>query len=371
MEKYSIKEVENSKALKDFIEFPYTLYKKHTYWIPPIKSDEKKYWTQHPALDFSEMKKWVVYWKDRPVGRVAAIINPKYNEKTGEKYGRIAGLETYNDEESFRLMMDTALDWLKEKGMEKVHGPLGFTNLDNQGMLIEGFKELPSIASVYHMPYYKTLMQKYGFEKEKDWVEFHLKLTDDLVKKGERGAKLIEKRFGMEVFSPKDKKELEEYAELTFGILNKAFKHLPYVIEFDHKLKDFYKKKYFSVLVPEYTFFVKDKEQIVGFLITIPTLSKALQKANGSLWPFGWYYLWRAFKNPKGVDTLISGVVPEYEPKGVAVLLFDALHQFMKKKGIEDIETTGVFEDNYQVLNNWQNYDHVQHKRRRSWVINL
>lgn len=371
MEKYYIKEVTDKKTFKDFIDFPYTLYKHHKYWIPPIKSDEKKFWTEHPALEFSEMKKWVVYWKNRPVGRIAAVINKKYNEKTGIKYGRISGLETYNDQKSFKLLMDTAIDWLKEKGMEKVHGPLGFTNLDNQGMLIEGFEELPSIASVYHMPYYKTLMKKYGFEKENDWIEFHLTLTDEVVTKGERGAELVQNRFGLEVFSPKNKKELEKYAELTFDILNNSFSRLPYVIEFDKKLKDFYKQKYFSFLDPQYTFFVKDRDKIVGFLISIPNLSKAMKKANGKLFPFGWYHLWKAFKNPEGVDTLISGVNPEYESKGAAVLLFNKLHQFMKNKGIKDIETTGVFESNKPVINNWENYQHVQHKRRRTWVKDI
>ncbi len=371
METYEIKEANNNKTFKDFINFPYLLYKTNPYWIPPIKSDEKKYWTQHPALKFSEAKKWVVYWKERPVGRMAAIINNKYNEKTQTRYGRIAGLEIYNDQKAFDLLMDTATKWLKEKGMQKVHGPLGFTNLDNQGMLIEGFEEIPSIASVYHLPYYKTLIKKYGFEKEHDWVEFHLKLTDEPVNKGERGAKLIKRRFGLEVFSPKNKNELKNYAETAFDILNQAFAHLPYVIELSDELKNYYKNKYFNFLDPKYTFFVKDGDKIVGFLITIPNLSLAMKKANGKIFPFGWYHLMKAFKKPSGVDTLLTGVIPEYDSKGVAVLLFDALHRFMKNNNIEDIETTGVFEDNHNVISNWKNYEHRQHKRRRSWIKEL
>jgi len=370
-EKYEIKPADNAKTFKDFINFPYLLYKDNAYWIPPIKSDEKKLWTRHPALKFVDLKKWVVYWKGRPVGRIAAAINHKYNEKTGQKYGRIVGLETYNDEKGFRLLMDTATNWLKEKGMQKVHGPLGFTNLDTQGMLVEGFEEIPSIASVYHLPYYKTLMKKYGFEKENDWIEFHLKLTDASVNKGERGAKLLKRRFGFEVFSPKNKQELKLYADTAFNILNKAFAHLPYVIELDDELKNYYKKKYFNVLDPKYTFFVKDKDQIVGFLIAIPSLSEGMKKANGKLWPFGWYHIMQSFKHPKNIDTLLTGVIPEYDSKGVAVLLFDALHKEMKANQVEDIETTGVFEDNHSVISNWKNYDHIQHKRRRTWIKNL
>jgi len=368
---YEIKPVEDSKTFKDFINFPYLLYKNNPYWIPPIKSDDKKLWQQHPALKWVDLKKWIVYWKGRPIGRIAAAVNHKYNEKTRQKYGRIVGLETYNDEKGFNLLMDTAIAWLKEKGMTKVHGPLGFTNLDNQGMLIEGFEEIPSIASVYHLPYYKTLMKKYGFEKENDWVEFHLKLRDEVIKKGERGAQLIKRRFGFEVFSPKNKKELKTYANVAFDILNKAFAHLPYVIELDEGLKSYYIKKYFNVLDPKYTFFVKDKDKIVGFLITMPSLSEGMKKANGKLFPFGWYHILQSLKNPKVIDTLLTGVIPEYDSKGVAVLLFDALHKTMVNNNIEDIETTGVFEDNHNVISNWKNYEHVQHKRRRSWIKDI
>jgi len=370
-ENYEIKLVNDRKTFKDFINFPYLLYKDNPYWLPPIKSDEKKMWTAHPALKFVDLKKWVVYFKSRPVGRIAAAINRKYNEKTGLQYGRISGLEMYNDEKAFNLLMDTATGWLKQEGMQKVHGPLGFTNLDNQGMLIEGFDEIPSIASVYHLPYYKTLMKKYGFEKENDWIEFHLKLTDEPVKKGERGAKLIKRRFGFEVFSPASKKELHKYADEAFQILNKAFTHLPYVIELNDELKNYYKNKYFSVLDPKYTFFVKDKEKIVGFLIAIPSLSEGIKKANGRLFPLGWYHIMQAYKHPKVIDTLLTGVVPEYDSKGVAVLLFDALHQAMLSNNIKDIETTGVFEDNHSVISNWKNYEHIQHKRRRTWIKDL
>jgi hypothetical protein len=369
--KYEVKEVDNQSILKDFINFPYLLYKDNSFWIPPMKSDEKKIWTAHPALKFSEMKKWVVYWKGRPIGRIAAIINNKYNEKSGVKYGRISGLETYNDEKGFALLMDTAIAWLKEKGMEKVHGPLGFTNLDTQGMLIDGFDELPSIASVYHLPYYKTLMQKYGFEKENDWIEFRLKLSDDAIKKGERGAKIVERRFGLTLFSPQSKKELINYAHKAFEILNKAFAKLPYVIELDDELKKFYEEKYFHILDPKFTFFVKDGDEIVGFLIAIPSLSEGMIKAKGKLFPFGWYHIMQSFKHPTCVDTLLTGVVPEYASKGVAAVLFNGLHQTMLKNNVGDIETTGVFEDNHHVISNWKNYDHVQHKRRRTWIKNI
>jgi len=371
LESYEIKPVDNSQIFKDFIQFPYTLYKDNPYWIPPIKSDEKKLWTKHPALKFVEMQKWVVYFKNRPIGRIAAFINHKYNEKTGLKYGRFSGLEMYNDEKGFGLLMDTAVEWLVKKGMTKIHGPLGYTNLDTQGMLVEGFDKVPSIASVYHLPYYKTLMKKYGFKKENDWIEFRLKLTDKPIKKAERGAKIIKERYNFKVFSPRSKSELNTYSESIFDIINQAYAHLHYVIELDDDLKNFYKRKYLSFLDPKYTFFVKDGSKIVGFLISIPSLSEGMKKANGKIFPFGWYYILKSLKHPKVIDTLLIGSLSEYDSKGIAVLLFDALHQVMLEKNIKYIETTGVFEDNYNVISNWKNYERTQHKRRRTWIKDL
>ncbi len=368
---YKIKPVNNKISFKDFIEFPYTLYKDNKYWLPPIKSDEKKHWKNHPALKFSDLQMWVVYLKDRPIGRIAAIINHEYNKKTGNDYGRISGLEFYNDEKGFGLLMNTAIAWLKKKGMKKVHGPLGYTNLDTQGMLIEGFDYLPSVASVYHLPYYKTHMQKYGFEKENDWIEFHLKLTKQAIQKGEKGAMILEKRYGFKLINPKSKKDFEPYADTVFEIINNAYQNLPYVMELNNELKQYYKSKYFNVLNPKYIFFVKDKEKVVGFLVGIPSLSKALKKANGKIFPFGWYHIMKAIKNPEEIDLALVGSLPEYHTKGVAALLFKGLHEELQKNDIVDMETTGVFETNQHVISNWKNYDHIQHKRRRTWIMDI
>ena len=268
-------------------------------------------------------------------------------------------------------MLSTAEQWLRDKGMTKVHGPLGFTNLDTQGLLIEGFDYLQCIASVYHYPYYKEHLENFGYTKENDWIEFQLTLTDDVVKKGERGAALLKRRFGFEVLRFESKKEMMQYADKVFDILNEAFAKLPYVIPLDDEMKELYKEKYFQMLDHRFVFFVKDKDRIAGFLIGIPSLSKALQKANGSLYPLGIVHIMKAFKNIEVIDLTLTGVDPEYQAKGVAVLLFDELHRTLRKHNISIMETTGIFETNHNVINNWKSYQHIQHKRRRCFVKTL
>jgi GNAT superfamily N-acetyltransferase len=368
-----IKEVKSKKQLKQFVDLPFTLYKGNAYWVPPIKKDELKQWNKdkNPAYEFSETKLWLVYKDEKPAGRIAAIINHAYNKKVGEKYGRFSRIEFIDDPEVSRLLLKTAESWLQEKGMKKIHGPLGFTNLDTQGLLIEGFDHLQCLASVYHLPYYRDHIEALGYHKENDWIEFRLHLSDELVKKGERGAALLTRRFGFEVVSFQSKDEMMQYADYVFDILNDAFEKLPYVVRFNDRMKELYKEKYFQMLDYRFVFFVKDKEKVVGFFVGIPSLSKALQKANGSLYPMGIVHILKAFKNIEVIDLTLTGVDPEYQTKGVPVLIFNQLHQALIKNGIRTMETTGIFEDNHGVINNWKNYDHIQHKRRRCFVKEL
>ena len=368
-----IKEVTNKKDLKQFVNLPYELYKGNKYWVPPIKKDELKQWDAktNPAYEFCDVKLWIVTENGKVKGRIAAIINHLYNEKVKEKYGRFSRIEFVDDERVSSLLLQTAESWLKEQGMTKVHGPLGFTNLDTQGLLIEGFEELQSIASVYHLPYYKEHIEKQGYTKEVDWVEYHLRFNEKVLERGKRGAALLKRRFGLEVKSFSEKKELEKYAGKIFEILNPAFESLHYVVPLNKKMQEMYKNKYLPLLDPRFVFMVKDKEKIVGFVIGLPSLSKALQKAKGSLYPFGILHIMNAYKHIEVLDLTLVGVLPEYHTKGVAVLLFDQIHQALAKINVWDMETTGVLEDNDNVLNNWKNYENRLHKRRRCFVKTL
>ena len=368
-----IQEVNSKSLQKTFVEFPFNLYKENSYWVPSIKKDELEAIDsqKNPAFEFCEAKFWIAKKGGKLVGRIAAIINRLYNEKTGQEYGRISKVEFVDDQEVVDALFGVALNWLKSKAMKKVHGPLGFTNLDTQGLLIEGFDHLPSIASVYHLPYYQKHFERLGFEKENDWVEFRLTLTDKPVNKAVRGSSLIRKRFGYDVVRFETKAEMQEYAPTIFKILNEAFQNLPYVNKFNNKMIELYSKKYFKVLDPRFVRVVKKENEIVGFVVGLPSMSVAMQKAKGKLFPFGLFHLLKAMKNPKEIDLLLTGVLEEHQNNGVAVILFAELQSEMLKSDIKIMETTGIFETNQNVIANWKNYEHIQHKRRRCFVKDL
>ena len=368
-----IKEVKTKKDIKTFVNLPFEIYKGNEYWVPPIKKDEIKSLSpeENPAFEFCDARFFLAYKNGKCLGRLGAIINKAYNEKVGKKFGRLNRLEFYNDYEVSKALIEEALAWFKENNLEFVHGPLGFTNLDAQGMLIEGFEYIPSLASVYNLPYYKDHMEKLGFEKENDWIEFRLTITDSALKKGARGSQLIQKRFGFNVIDFTSKAELMKYSQSIVDILNDAFEELPYVTRITEKMKELYIEKYFSVLNTRFIKVVEKDDKPVGFFIGAPSLSKAMQKANGKLYPFGFKHVMKAIKQPEVIDMMLTGVLHEYHSAGVAVILISELQQEMKKMGLETMETTGVFETNQNVISNWKNYEHIQHKRRRCYVKNI
>jgi len=366
-------QVNSPSEIKAFAKFPFELYKGNAYWVPPIIKDEMTSLNpkENPAMEYCDSIFWLAKKDGKIVGRIGAIINHKYNEKVGEKLGRFSRLEFINDAEVFTVLMDTAIDWLKKKGMKKAHGPLGFSNLDTQGMLIEGFDHIASVASVYHLPYYKSYMEKYGFEKENDWVEFRLTLGEKAREKGNRGSKLIARRYGFEVLRFQKTDELRPYVKDLFKILNEAFAVLPYVSPFNDKMIALYTEKYFKVINPKYVRMVKKDEEIIGFVVAVPSLSEAMQKAKGKLFPFGFVHILNAMKKPKVLDFFLTGVKPEFDNSGVAVILFAEIQEEMMSAGIDQMETTGIFEDNHNVISNWKNYEHIQHKRRRCFIKNI
>lgn len=366
----TIQEVTTNKQKKAFVELPFSVYKENAYWVPPIKSDELKSMSPetNPAMRFSDTKFWLAYRDGKVVGRIIAIINHRYIEKTGEKFGRFSKLEFFDDAEVFTKLMDTAVAWLKEQGMEKIHGPLGYTNLDNQGLLIEGFDYLPSVASVYHLPYYKKHIEKYGFKKEIDWLEFRLALGKEAIEKSNRGVKIIKKRYGLEVLRFNKTQELLPFADDLFRVLNEAFEPLPYVVPLDDNMVEMYKKKYLKVINPKFVSIVKKDDEVIGFMIAVPSLSEAMQKAKGKLFPLGFYHILQAMKKPSVLDFFLGGVKPEYETQGAAVVVYNEIQNQMIKEGINVVETTGNLETNHKVIANWKNFEHIQHKRRRCFV---
>ena len=368
-----VKEVTGTKGFKDFVNVQFDIYKDNNYWVPPLKKDEAKALQAeyNPAFRFCEAKFWVAYKNGKRVGRIGGIINEVYNNKTNTKVGRFSRAEFFDDNDVSKLLIETAEKWLKEKGMTEVQGPLGFTNLDHQGMLVEGFDHLPSAASEYHHAYYKDHLVKLGYEKEIDWLEFRLFL-EGMPEKAKRGAEIVKKRSNLTVKSFSNSSELKAYGPQLFEILNESFKDLYSVVHLDEEMIKYYIGRYLSLLNPEFVKLIFDEdENLIAFIIGLPSLSKGLQKANGSLFPFGWYHLKKALKSPKVIDLMLTGILPKYQAKGVTAVLFYELHEVMEKYGVTEMETTGIFETNQKVIQNWKNYENIQHKRKRCWKKTL
>lgn len=369
-----IKPVADKQTLNDFVELPYRLYAGNPYWVPPMRKDELAALTPatNPAFEFCKAQFWVAYSQGKCVGRIGAIVISLWNEKNNQKYGRFTRTEFVDDTEVSSLLFDTAETWLRQQGMKTVHGPLGFSNLDHQGVLVEGQEWLPSVVSDYHFEYYHRHIEGLGYQKEVDWLEFRITFPDALPEKSYKVADMIKGRYGFETINFKNKKELEPYKKRVFELFNQAFSQLFGTYELPQNMIDFYIEKFFPILQPKYVKIVLDKEkELAGFLIALPSLSKAMQKAGGKLLPLGWYHLMQAMKHPQEIDLMLTGVRPEFQKLGVAALLMNELWETAKADGVKQVETTGMLENNHVAIQMWKSFEHIQHKRKRCYIKQL
>ncbi|MCK4653263.1 MAG: GNAT family N-acetyltransferase [Candidatus Cloacimonetes bacterium] len=369
-----IKEVKNKKDLKKFISFPYKLYKGNKYWIPPLRNDEFNilYKKENPAFEFCDVKLWLAYENEEVVGRIAGIINYRFIEKWKNKYARFGWIDFVDDENVSKALLNTVENWAREKGMEAVHGPLGFTDLDPEGMLIEGFDELGTIATIYNYPYYSKHLEKSGYSKDIDWIEFEVKVPEKVPEKIERIANIVEKKYKLTALQTKSSKDLKPYAKEIFKVLNDAFEPLYGVVPLTEKQVEKYTEHYMGIIPHKYISLILDESgKVAAFVITMPSLSKAFQKANGRLLPFGFIHILKALKNNDLVDLYLIAVRPDLQGKGVnAIILYKIIQTYIDNK-IERAETNIELENNKKVQAQWKFFEHRQHKRRRCFIKHL
>lgn len=366
-----IQPVDTPAQLREFVELPYRLYRGNKYWVPPMINDELAALNKNanPALDFCDLRMWIARRNSLTVGRIAAIVNHRWIAKNnGRQCGRLSRYDCIDDENVSRMLFSTAEQWLQSQGMHEVEGPLGFTNLDHQGVLIEGFDRLPSVGSEYSMPYYHTHFERQGYTKVMDWLEFRITFPAELPEKSFRVAQNIAERYNLHCRSFKTKAELRAQAPRIFSLFNDAFGSLFGAYPFPEKLMQFYIDKYMPVLVARYVKVVEDGAgTLAGFIIALPSLSRAMQLSGGKLWPLGWWHIMRALRRPTEIDLLLTGVRPELQRLGVAALLMNELWQTARADGVRFVETTGMLEDNHVALQMWKSFDHEQHKRKRCY----
>lgn len=372
-----IKKVTSPKELKSFIRFNYELYKNNPYSVPDLYDDMLNTFSpeKNAAFEFCEADYFLAYKDNKLVGRVAAIINRRANETWNKKEVRFGWIDFIDDLEVSKALLATVEDWGRQRGMEAIVGPLGFTDMDAEGMLVEGFDQLGTMATIYNYPYYPEHMEKLGYEKEADWVEFKLTVPDKLPEKFVRISEIILQKYNLKI-KKINRKELKEknYGQRIFDLINEAYAPLYGYSKMTQRQIDQYIKMYLPLIDLRMVSLVEDAEEnLVAVGISMPSLSKALQKAKGRMLPFGWFHLLKALfiKKPKVLDLLLVGVKPEYQSKGVNALLFYDLVPVYQQMGFEYGESNPELELNKKVQAQWTAFESVQHKRRRAFKKNI
>lgn len=372
-----IKKVSSSKELKDFIRFNYELYKNNPYSVPDLCDDMVNTFStkKNSAFEFCEADYFLAYKEGKLVGRVAAIINHRANETWNKKEVRFGWIDFVDDLEVSEKLLDEVGKWGKSRGMDTLVGPLGFTDMDAEGMLVEGFDQLSTMATIYNYPYYPVHMEKLGLVKEADWVEFKLMVPDKLPEKFIRISEIILKKYNLKIKKLK-RREIKEgnYGQKIFDLINEAYAPLYGYSKMTQRQIDQYVKMYLPLIDLRMVSLVEDAEgNLVAVGISMPSLSQALQKAKGKMLPFGWFHLLKALfiKKPKVLDLLLVGVKPEYQSKGVNALLFYDLVPIYREMGFEYGESNPELELNTKVQAQWSAFESVQHKRRRAFKKSL
>lgn len=366
-----IKEVLTKKDLKAFIRFPDQLYKGSRYYIPALHSNQLATLSRekNPAFDHCEARYWLAYQGTEIVGRIAGIINHRYNEERQVKFMRIGWLDFAEDQQVLHALIETVEKWASEKGLDHIHGPLGFNSFDTSGVLIEGFEEWPTSFSKYNFPYYDSMLQRAGFKKDVDWVEFNIKVPGQLPPRLPAAAEIVKKRYGVRQANLKSKKESLKYAYEVFHLINQAYGQLYGFSSLNQKQIENLVNEFFSLIHIDYVSIVlNQKDEVVSFGLVMPSLTKALKKAKGKLFPFGIFRIMHALRYNDTVDMLLIGVRPDYQGKGVHVLLFEKIFKTFKDRGIKQVETTRELEENHKVQQLWAGFETRLHKRARCYI---
>ncbi|MBO4742486.1 MAG: N-acetyltransferase [Bacteroidales bacterium] len=372
-----IRQVTNRRELRRFVNFPETLYKDNEYYVPPLVFDQMDTLDQEKgaAQEFCKSELWMAYKDGKPVGRIAAIVNFKANEQWNHKEVRFGWYDFIDDPEVSAALMEKVYEFGRKHGMESVVGPLGFTDFDPEGMLIAGYDRLNTMALIYNFPYYNEHMERMGFGKDTDWVEYKLFMEAQLPERLERIAKIVEQRTNVHVkkLTRKIIKE-EDYGTKVFKLINETYKDLyNFTVLPDHMAKK-YLDFYLSILDLRYLVMLEnDKDELVAFGITMPSIARALQKCRGRLFPVGWWHLAKSMfiKHEEGVEMLLVGVRPDYQNTGINSLLFYNLFPFFKSQGVKWAETNAVLETNVKNQGQMEQFAHECVKRRRSYIKKL
>ncbi len=365
-----IQEVQTKKQQREFVQFPLKLYKNEPNFVPPLYGDEMKVFKpDYHYYDQAEAKYFLACRDGKVVGRISGILQRTANEKWGQKRVRFTRFDSIDDEEVAAALFGAVEAWAKEKGMEEVVGPLGFSDLEREGLLIEGFDEMSTFEEQYNFPYYQKLIENLGYEKDVDWLEHKLSLLPE-DERLDRISKRILERYNLHISKAKNTNDfLKKYADKFFDVLDLSYKDIYGTVPFTDKMKKELIKSFRQIIDMRFVRVVLDEnDNPVCLGLVFPSIGKAVQKSGGRLTIPTLLRILKAVKKPKVVDLALIGVVPEYTNKGIGSVLVNELLHMMRDNGVEYCETNLNLEENHAILNQWKMFRSVQHKRRRAFV---
>lgn len=370
----TVREVANKKELKDFIKFPFSLYKGSKYWVPPIIKDELETFDKdkNPAFLDADAQFFLAFKDGKIVGRVAAIIN--WIEVKEQKLAkmRFGWFDMIDDFEVSGALLDKVAEIGKAHGLAYMEGPVGFSNLDKVGVLTEGFDHIGTMITWYNHPYYEQHLIHHGLIKEKEYLENKFDFSNVHPETFERAQELIKKRFQLRPLNFTRTKDIMPYVDQMFDLFNASYASLSSFVPINDIQKEYFKKRYIGFINPEFIKFVVDKDdKLVAFAIVMPSFAQALQKMNGKLFPFGIFHLLKARKHSKRITFYLIGIHPEYQNKGLTAIIFMEYYLTFKSKGVQECIRTPELIENTAIHQIWKHFNPVTHKRRKTYKKDL
>lgn len=363
--------VQNKRQFKEFLHFPIALYKDMPAFVPPLIMDDEETLNpkKNPAYEFCEAAMYLAYKDGKVAGRVAAIVNHKANESWHHDEVRFGWFDFIDDREVSKALLDAVVAFGKERGMKTILGPLGFTDFDPEGMLVEGFEYLSSMALHHNWPYYKDHMEALGYVKEVDWLEYRIYIEDSIPEKFTRVANLVEQRYGLRLrkITRKEVRKTDIGYRL-FDLINETYSSLYNFTILPKKMVDKYVGFYLGIIDLKFVSLVEDKDgEIVGFGVVMPSITRALQKCKGKLFPFGWFHILKSmyWKYEENFEMLLIGVKPEYQKKGVNSIIFVDIMKYLIEGGFKYGESNAELESNLDIRSQWGELEVKECKRRR------
>lgn len=372
-----IREVKTKRDFVKFVKFPLRMYRHHPQYVPDLYIDSIANLDadKNPMGKYSKFTKFLAFKDGKVVGRVAAIINEIANESWNHKQVRFGWIDFIDDKEVSRALIEAVIDFGKKYGMTEIAGPLGFTDLDNEGVVVEGFDVISSFMLKTNFPYYKDHFEALGMTKEVDWLEFKIYVPDEMPERFTRANKIIMERYNLHIRKiTKREVRKENYGQKIFDLINIAYKDLYDYTKLPQEVIDNYIKTYLGLLDLNYVVLVEnEKDELVGVGVTMPSLSHAVQKTHGYLFPFGWWHIVKSMyiKHEDALELLLIAAHPDYKNKGISALIMSEIHPRVKKGGFKWADSNGELESNASMQNAWNLFEKELVRRRRVYGMKI